>query len=389
MGLYARHIHIMNTQDYIDASKKLQKASGWKFQTQKFLLNRLTEISALQKEVKSGEYNPSVGAIFHVRENGHDRLVKSMVPKDAVLQHAMCDGVIIPELKKFLIHDNGAGLKGKGLSFTRRRFEEHLRWHFRRYGTEGYVLVIDFSKYFDNIRHDKLLELFQKYLPKEITDIIAKILKNYEIDVSYSDNPNVDEEIFNSLENQKIPQELKTGKRMMKKSVGIGAPISQIAGIAFPMAIDTYIKTVKGIKCFDVYMDDRIIIHPDKQFLKDLLEEIKGIAKEWGIFINPRKTQIIKISHGFTWLKTRYILTESGKIIRKIPRDTIKRERRRLRKLAERVQEGEITEEEFLNLYKSWRGDKTRYNATHTLTDMDIFVRRLLCTNRQNEKRKS
>ena len=124
-------------------------------------------------------------------------------------------------------------------------------------------------------------------------------------------------------------------------------------------------------------MDDRIIIHPDKEFLKRLLAEIKDIAKGLGIFINERKTQIIKLSHGFTFLKTKYILTRKGKIIRRIPRDVVVRERRKLKKLARFVKAGEVTPEAFRQQYKSWRGDKRRYNAYHTLRNMDKLFKEL------------
>lgn len=323
--------------------------------------------------MERGEYEPSQGTTFEINENGHHRLVKAMLPKDAVFQHALCDGVIVPIVKRRIIHDNGAGLKGRGISFTRRRFEEHLRWHYRRYGTEGYALIIDFSKYFDNIKHqiaiDQIEEIFHD---RELAGIIKRILKGYEVDISYTDE-DLENGIYNSLEHQHIPEELLTGKRMMRKSLGIGAPLSQTIGILYPTPIDNYVKTVKAVHCYDAYMDDRIIIHPDKHFLKGLLEEITGIAKTLGIHINPRKTQIVKLSHGFTWLKTRYLLTATGRIIKKIPRDVVKRERHKLKRLGEMVRTGEMSEADYINQYQSWRGDKRKYNAHDTLAGMDLF----------------
>ena len=163
----------------------------------------------------------------------------------------------------------------------------------------------------------------------------------------------------------------------MDKSMGIGSPVSQVAGIFVPSPIDTYCKTVKGIHCYDAYMDDRIIIHPDKQFLWELLEEIREIADCLGIFIHPDKTQIIKLSHGFTFLKTKYLLTETGRIVKRIPRDVVTRERRKLKKLARFVIRGELSMKQFEEQYGSWRGDKDRYNSFRTISNMDILFRRL------------
>lgn len=371
-------IEKLNAEVLIRATKRL-KQSGWKYQTQRFMINRLAEIAAMEEEIRNGTYKPSNGSTFEINENGHRRIVKSMRPRDAVFQHALADEILIPELSRYLIHDNGAGQKGRGISFTRRRLEQHLHWHFRRYGTEGYVLLIDFSKYFDNIRHDIAMDRIQRKIKDEkVLYFIRQIFDSYKVDISYSNDDNIMDEIFNALEYQKIPEELKTGKRYMLKSLGIGSPIAQIVGLFLPSEIDNYIKSVKGIHCYDVYMDDRIIIHPDKQYLKNLTKDIEGMAGRLGIHMNPRKTQIVKLSHGFTWLKTGYRLTKTGKVVKKIPRDVVRRERRKLKRLAEKVKAGEITESDYINLYKSWRGDKKKYNAYHTLMNMDLLVRRLL-----------
>lgn len=364
---------------YIRACKRLEKSAGWKYSAQQYLMNRLTELSALKKDVDAGRYEPQNGTSFHTVENGHERIITAMRPRDAVLQHALADEIMIPTLKKYLIHDSGASLKGKGIAFTRRRFEEHLRWHYRRYGTEGYILVIDFRKYFDNIRHDTALRLISEKIHDErVMKLIRKIFDSYRIDVSYSDDADIDDEVFDSLAYQRIPKSLKTGKRYIRKSIGIGSQISQIVGIFYPTRIDTYCKTIKGIHCYDVYMDDRVITHPSKEYLKDLLKEIEDIAGKFGIFINHRKTQIVKLSHGFTWLKTRYILTASGKIIRKIPRKSVTRERRTMKHMAKLAGNHEIEWDDLKEQYKSWRGDKKRYNAYYTLKNMDKLYKELM-----------
>lgn len=376
----------ITVNQYLEAAKKLEKSSGWKYKSQVFLLNRLSEIARLKKEIETETYEPQEGAVFEINENGHRRLVKSMTPRDAVLQHALCDGVIIPKVKEYIIYDNGAGLKGRGLSFTRRRFEEHLRWHYRRYGTEGYVLIIDFSKYFDNIRHEEAIRQLETiFRDEELTTLAKKILKTYEVDISYTERDIMDE-VFNSLEYVKLPKEKLTGNRMMPKSLGIGAPVSQIIGILYPTLIDNYVKIVKSVHCYDAYMDDRIILHPDKAFLQRLLKDIEAIATRLGIHINQKKTQIVKLSHGFTWLKTRYILTPTGKIIKKIPKDVTKRERRKLKKLARKVEVGDMTAEDYENQYRAWRGDKKRYNAYHTLKSMDSYKRRQSSWTKNKEK---
>lgn len=111
----------------------------------------------------------------------------------------------------------------------------------------------------------------------------------------------------------------------MKKSVGIGSQISQISGVYYPTRLDNYCKIVRGMKYYGRYMDDIYIIHESKEFLKGLLNDIRGICDEYGLFINPKKTQIVKLSHGFTFLKIKYSLTETGKVIERISKDSVVR----------------------------------------------------------------
>lgn len=377
-GLKKKMTDFTNANCLIAGYKRVRKASGWKDGNQAFGLNFLKEVRRLQKELRNGNYRQGAGAIFSQCEQGHTRLIKALTVRDTVVQHALCDFVLVPELSQHLIHDNGASLKGKGISFTRKRFEQHMRWHYRRYGREGYILKIDFRKYFDNIRHDILKQSIRRYIEDDtIMDTVSAVLKANEVDISFTDDVRYIDKVFNALEYERIAPTEKTGKRFMAKGLGIGSPLAQISGLFMPTLIDTYCKVVKRLHCYDAYMDDRIIIHPSKAFLKDLLEEVREIAKRLGLHVNNKKTQIIKLSHGFTFLKTRYMLTNSGKILRGIPHDVVTRQRRKMKKLAGFVRAGTFSVKAFDSQYRGWRGDKIRYNASRTLANMDKLYRRL------------
>ena len=367
-----------NANNLLDGFFKAEKVSKWKYRTQKHRINLLKETYHMQQELRERSYTQGKGAEFKLCEQGHLRLVKALTIRDTSMQHSLVNNCLQPALLPHLIHDNGASLKGKGISFTRRRFEQHLRWHYRRYGRAGYVLKIDFRKYFDNIDHDVIRRQFGQYVKDPLALwTLDKILQANEIDVSYAPD-GYENRPFNSLEHEKVDKAQLTGHKTLKRSMGIGSVVSQIAGIYLPTRIDTWCKTVRQVHCYDAYMDDRIIIHPDKEFLRQLLEEIKAIAESLGIFVHEKKTQIIKLSHGFTFLKTKYILTDTGKIIRRIPHDVVVRERRKLKKLAKFVDRGEMSPQAFRLQYLSWRGDKRRYNAHRTLNNMDNLYKELI-----------
>lgn len=367
---------MINAEQLIKACGRLRKASGWKASTQRFEINLLSEATNLLHDVRTGEYKPGKGKSFILNEQGRLRLIRALEPRDMILEHALCDNILNPTLQPYIIHDNGASMVGKGISFTRRRFEQHLHKFYRQYGRDGYILKIDFRKFFDNIRHDVLLKEFAEHIPQETIELLKLILQNNAVDVTGFEDKYTMDNIYNALEHYTAGGKLE-GKTILHKSLAIGAPISQIAGIYLPHRIDSWCKTVKGCKFYHAYMDDRIIIHHDKQFLRQILADIMQIAETVGIHINSRKTQIIKLTRPFVFLKTRYFLTDTGKLIKKIPKDVVKRQQRKMRKMARLAAEGRITLKEFQMQYKSWRGDKKRYHAYRTLRRLDSEERKL------------
>lgn len=109
----------------------------------------------------SEEDQSEINKIFE--KYGKTRHIKSLHISDRVLQRALCDYILAPATERYLIYDNAASVKGKGIEFSRKRLQAHLERYYRQYGREGYVLQIDFSKYFDNIRHDVVIEQYKSW----------------------------------------------------------------------------------------------------------------------------------------------------------------------------------------------------------------------------------
>lgn len=128
---------------------------------------------------------------------------------------------------------------------------------------------------------------------------------------------------------------------------------------------------VKGMKYYGRYMDDIYIIHEDKEYLKGLLNDIQGICDELGLFINPKKTQIVKLSHGFTFLKIKYNLTETGKVQERISKDSVTRMRRKLKKFRKLMDAGEMSFDDVRCAYASWKGGVSHYDSYNVVKSMD------------------
>lgn len=142
----------------------------------------------------------------------------------------------------------------------------------------------------------------------------------------------------------------------MEKSVNIGDQLSQVIGIYYPYRIDNYVKYVRSQKFYGRYMDDWYIMNPSKEELLDLLDNIHQIAEEYGIHINRKKTRIVKISSTYKFLQIKYSLTDSGKVIKRINPKRVTAMRRKLKRLAVKVKNEEISYENVENMFRSWMG---------------------------------
>ena len=153
---------------------------------------------------------------------------------ERVVQRCLCDYCLVPMLSRSFIYDNGASLRGKGYDFAVSRVTRFLAEHYRKHGREGYVLVFDFSKYFDTARHEPVFrELERSGIDDRLVSLSKYFIQNFG-DVG----------------------------------LGLGSQVSQIAALALPNRIDHYIKDVLGMKYYARYMDDGCIISESKAELE-------------------------------------------------------------------------------------------------------------------------
>ena len=365
-----------------ESFRKVRSVSGWKERTQRYNEDLVFNLCDLRKRLVEGKYRPGVPNEFVLRERGKIRQIESYNIEDRIVQRCFTQYVLTPLVRPKLIYDNDASLVGRGTTHFRDRLAYKLRDFARLHGNHGYVLLGDFSKFFDNIHHSVLLRCLEEMgADRDVLRFTKLILDAHKVDVSYMS----DEEYahcmeipFNAYEYAKIDKSKLDGSKMMAKSVGIGSHLAQLAGIVVPYRLDNYIKIVKGLKYYGRYNDDFYVIHEDKEFLKDLLVDIDEICKSLGIMLNRKKTQIIPLRHRFSILQTQYFIRDDGKLVQIPSKKGYKRERDKLRGLARRYKRGQISFDKVQNMYKSWRFNViTRHGTKRSIESVDALFLKL------------
>ena len=159
---------VANEEKLLEALQLAKKGCDWKYSVQVYDINSCAETYKLYQELMNRTYKPRKYYEFTLRERGKIRHIKACHIRDRVVQKSLCDNVLNPILTKYLIYDNGASLKNIGISFSRRRLKIHLEQYYKQYHTnQGYILQIDFSKFFDSIPHNKLIQMVEAKLPDD------------------------------------------------------------------------------------------------------------------------------------------------------------------------------------------------------------------------------
>lgn len=298
-----------------------------------FSCNMIDILSSLRKE----KYHHDRYSLFLISEPKH-RLIMSEKIKDKIVNHLISKYVLLPVLSPKLIDMNVATRKDKGTKaaiFYMKKYINYLKYHHEKI----YVLKCDIRKYFYNIDH----QILKDKLKKDISDIRLQNLINHIIDST--DEPYVNRMIETLIEREVERlqgKELSNREDIIKKlraipkyQIGKGLPIgnetSQILAIYYLSELDHYIKEKLKIKCYIRYMDDFILLHPDKEYLQECLVKIKEKLAQFKLELN-QKTQIYDLSRGVNFLGYKFVLKNKRTIIL-INNQTKKRVKRKLKKL--------------------------------------------------------
>ena len=362
------------------------KGSKWKSTTQRFRLNFLRHLFKITEEIETRTLENGPTTEFLQWERGRIRPITSICLHDQIIRHVLCDEVFMPVVRKRIIYDNCASVKGRGISMQRKRFEIHLHRYFQEHGSnEGWILFGDFTKFYDNIIHEIAKRELLKLVDNDgfVEWLLGIIFEGFAIDVSYlsdGEYAHCYEDVFNSLDYREIPDGLKTGEKWMHKSVNIGDQLSQVIGIYYPYPVDNYIKTVRAVKYYGRYMDDFYIIARTKEELWDYLGNITAIASGLGININMKKTRIVKLSSTYKFLQIKYSLRNNGKVIKRINPKRVTDMRRKLKKMEVLAENGERTQEQVQQMFRSWMCDYYRLMSREQRNNMLALYEELFNT---------
>lgn len=317
---YGKLENVFDYGNLLEAFDKSKKGVRWKCSVQRYEASLLRKTYDTHMKLLKGEDIRRGFHRFTLMERGKLREISSVHISERVVQRSLCDNALVPVLTRTCISDNMACIKGKGTHAAIKRVAYFLREYYRKTGSnEGYVVLVDFSNFFGNMKHWH----------------IRKILEDHFTDKNMIEFIMLFVDAFGEV------------------GCGLGSQVSQIIGTVYASKADHYAKEVLRIHEYIKYMDDTWLLFKTKEDAHRAIKALFEIYERMGITVNKKKTRIVALRRGFTFLKTKFTLSDTGKVIMRPCRKSITLERRKLKKLKKKLDEGTITFEEVRQQYQS------------------------------------
>lgn len=260
-----------------------------------------SNITRLRYNILHGVYAINSYKTFYIYEP-KKRLIQACAYVDRIVQHCLCDNYLTELIDSKLIYDNCACRKNKGIDFAVRRVKKHLQGFYKQYGTDGYCLRVDISKYFQSIDKEIVLKKLNRHVTNRyIMGLISRIVLGYD-----------------------------------SEGLPIGNQISQTLAIYYLNDVDRFIKEVCRVKFYTRYMDDFFILHHDKAFLEDLTRLIREECEKDKLTLNA-KTMIIPIKQGIDFIGKNFMLEDNGAVTVRLRQVNKRRIYRRIKYVAQTV----------------------------------------------------
>ena len=207
--------------------------------------------------------------------------------------------------EKYFIHDSYACRKQKGTHAAIKRVEHFIKSQTNNGKSDVYVLKLDIKGFFMNIDKNLLWQKLEKFIDKNYKTDSADFEKYLCKQIIYND-PTKNCMIRSPLYEWKA---LPKDKSLFTTKENCGLPIgnltSQVFANFFLSEFDHFIKHTLKVKCYVRYVDDCVIIHKNKDFLKYIIKKSKKfLEQKLNLTLHPKKIYLQPAQNGVAFLGT-------------------------------------------------------------------------------------
>lgn len=295
---------------------KARKCKRYRKDVMVFTKDKEENLDKVRSDILTLSYVPGKYHCFKVHEP-KERQIMALPFYDRVVQHSI-NNVLEPIFDKRFIFHSYACRKGKGMHAASDTLQGWLyEWERFHPNEPLYAIKADVHHYFQSIDHGILKAEIRKIIKDE--GVLALL------DRTIDHNGNMPD--------------------------GIGIPVgnltSQLFANTYLDKLDKFAKHALGAKRYIRYMDDFVMLSPDKEELRCWMAEVEAfLQEELCLKLNP-KTAILAAKNGIDFVGYKHRATH-----RKVRRGSI----RRMKRTIKRYERGGITKGQLQKSMQSWLG---------------------------------
>jgi len=237
-----------------------------------FSLHLTDNILALHADLKNKNYKHSPYKAFKINDTKPRDIHKASV-QDRILHHAIYR-ILYPIFDRKFIFDSYSCRIGKGTHRAINQFRIYARKSSKNHKKTVWVLKCDIRKFFANIDHKILIDIFSHHIKDKNTIwLLEKIIESFHTE----NRPNV--------------------------GLPLGNLTSQLLVNIYMNRFDHFVKRELKMKYYIRYADDFVILHEDKKLLENILPKISlFLETELKLSLHPNKVSIKTFASGIDFL---------------------------------------------------------------------------------------
>jgi len=293
--------HIIPLVDLFKAYYSCRKNKRNTINAVVFELNLEENLIALKTEIENGSYKPSSSIAFII-DKPVKREIFAASFRDRVVHHLLIqkmNAVFEPHF----VYDSYACRKGKGTHFGISRIDGFIRKCSKNYTQDCYVLKLDIKGFFMHINKAILYTKIEALFTEKYNGADKELYLNLCKTILFNETLN-NAIIKGRLSNwDTLPKD----KSLFSAKRGYGLPIgnltNQVFANVYMSSLDHFIKHQLGIKYYGRYVDDFVLVHSNKTYLKRLTPIIASFLKtELHLKLHPKKIYLQHYSKGVNYI---------------------------------------------------------------------------------------
>lgn len=258
---------------------------------------------ALHDEILNGIYTSGRSIAFIVNKPVKREIFAADF-KDRVVHHWLI-AKLNPLFEKQFIYDSYACRIGKGTHLGVKRIAGFVKSCSENYKEDCYILKLDILGFFMHINRTILYERLEHFIEHNYKEQDKALVLNICQKIIFND-PTKNCTIKGARSNW---EGLPNNKSLFYSPTDCGLPIgnltSQVFANFYMNTFDHFIKKELGINYYGRYVDDFVIIHPNKEYLKSLLPVITNfLQSQLHLTLHPKKIYLQHYSKGVSFLGT-------------------------------------------------------------------------------------